>query len=438
VATNPTTKAEAPRRRLLRAGSGFVALFVVVAGLAFSVGPVDEVGAASSTSKKKTLATLRVKSPAVEIKKNGKTAFVTAKNNQVLRKGDALRTDATGGAEIAYTDGSLTRLGPSTEFAITKLSEKQGVRKTEGTLSVGSTWNRAAEVSESGSFEIKAGGATAAVEGTAFSVILTIVNGVPSVEIIDVDDNVSVTLDTGAVVALVEGARIVVTGGVAGPVQILTYDQLSGNLFIAGNLLLDEQLGIGGLADLGTPPTTTTAPPEGGGGGDGGGGGGGEGEGAAVQGEGPTVTVEGTDVGSAQYPPDGEIIVDDPNVEPGGEVVFRGSGCAPNETLSVLWDGKQVGTIPSDADGNFAGSLMVPITTAPGPHTLTIRGSACELSITINVLGARLALTGTSNTGTFVMVGVTAVVIGLALAVGARRRRTSAGHSSSRGGPSTA
>jgi hypothetical protein len=33
---------------------------------------------------------------------------------------------------------------------------------------VGETWNRAAKVSETGSFEVKAGGTTAAVEGTAF------------------------------------------------------------------------------------------------------------------------------------------------------------------------------------------------------------------------------------------------------------------------------
>ena len=33
---------------------------------------------------------------------------------------------------------------------------------------IGEAWNRAAKVSETGSFELKAGGTTAAVEGTAF------------------------------------------------------------------------------------------------------------------------------------------------------------------------------------------------------------------------------------------------------------------------------
>jgi hypothetical protein len=71
---------------------------------------------------------------------------------------------------VAITDGSLTRLAGSTIFAISKLTNERGGRQTQGTLSVGETWNRAAKVSETGSFEVKAGGTTAAVEGTAFVV----------------------------------------------------------------------------------------------------------------------------------------------------------------------------------------------------------------------------------------------------------------------------
>jgi len=66
------------------------------------------------------------------------------------------------------TDGSITRLAGSTIFTISKLTNERGGRQTQGTLSVGETWNRAAKVSETGSFEVKAGGTTAAVEGTAF------------------------------------------------------------------------------------------------------------------------------------------------------------------------------------------------------------------------------------------------------------------------------
>ena len=84
------------------------------------------------------------------------------------KKATPIQTDEAGSAEINYTDGSLTRLAASTEYTITKLTNKQGGRQTQGTLTVGETWNRAAKVSENGSFEVKAGGTTAAVEGTAF------------------------------------------------------------------------------------------------------------------------------------------------------------------------------------------------------------------------------------------------------------------------------
>ena len=127
----------------------------------------------SNTASAAVLATLKVQSPEVTIKVKGKAAYTAAKDGQVLRQGDALKTDADGKAEIDYTDGSLTRLGPSTEFKISKLTNKRGGRQTEGTLSVGETWNRAAKVAETGSFEVKAGGTTAAVEGTAFVVKCT-------------------------------------------------------------------------------------------------------------------------------------------------------------------------------------------------------------------------------------------------------------------------
>src|SRR5204863_7985445 len=98
----------------------------------------------------------------------GKTAFAAAKDGMALKQGDTIKTDETGRAEIDYTDGSLTRLAGSTVFTISVLTDEKGGRQTQGTLSVGETWNRAAKVSETGSFEVKAGGTTAAVQGTAF------------------------------------------------------------------------------------------------------------------------------------------------------------------------------------------------------------------------------------------------------------------------------
>ena len=115
-----------------------------------------------------SLANLKITVDSVQIKQKGKATFVDAKDGQALKQGDTVKTDADGRAEIDYTDGSITRLAGSTIFTISKLTNERGGRQTQGTLSVGETWNRAAKVSETGSFEVKAGGTTAAVEGTAF------------------------------------------------------------------------------------------------------------------------------------------------------------------------------------------------------------------------------------------------------------------------------
>jgi hypothetical protein len=107
----------------------------------------------------------------------------------------------------------------------------------------------------------------------------------------------------------------------------------------------------------------------------------------------------------------------------GGEVVFRVRNCLPNEALTVFFDGSPVGGLTADPSGSAVGSLTVPVGTKPGPHTITVRGSQCEASITINVLGD-LAFTGTANdTRTTVLVGVSVVAIGLVMVVGSRRRR---------------
>jgi hypothetical protein len=114
------------------------------------------------------LANLKVTADNVQVKAKGKSTFVDAKDGQALKQGDTIKTDAGGTAEIDYTDGSITRLANSTVFTLSKLTSEKGGRQTQGTLSVGETWNRAAKVSETGSFEVKAGGTTAAVQGTAF------------------------------------------------------------------------------------------------------------------------------------------------------------------------------------------------------------------------------------------------------------------------------
>jgi hypothetical protein len=137
---------------------------VVVAVLAAGALALSATTAGAADS----LANLKITAPNVQVKQKGKSTFVDAKDGMSLKQGDTIKTDGAGLAEIDYTDGSITRLANSTVFTISKLTSDKGGRQTQGTLSVGETWNRAAKVSETGSFEVKAGGTTAAVQGTAF------------------------------------------------------------------------------------------------------------------------------------------------------------------------------------------------------------------------------------------------------------------------------
>jgi len=392
-----------------------------VAALSANAVAVPSAKNSTKSQTKTTLATLKVQAAQVTVKKKGASSFVAAKDGQSLQQGDSIQTDTAGRAEIDYTDGSLTRLGSSTEFKITKLTNKQGGRQTQGTLSVGETWNRAAKVSETGSFEVKAGGTTAAVEGTAFAVVCVNDANKLTCTFTDVVDNVKVTTADGSAAQLGPAKSVVVTQGNLGTINTLSYDDLANNIFIAGNLALDLQAGIGrGLLDLPPAPTPTSA----------GGTGGAGGTPAAPTVSGGdtnaqiTVTANPT-VLSEQYPPTtAGIVVDNPNVQVGGEATFRGTGCVANEVLQVLFDNKPIGTITSDSQGSFAGTITIPRGTAPGVHLLTVRGSVCVLNANITVLGGRLAFTGSSShTTTYVLAGIAAVVVGFVLVIGTRRRR---------------
>jgi hypothetical protein len=153
-------------------------------------------GAKSSTG---TLATLKVTTDGVFVKKKAATDYTAAKDGQSLAQGDSVKTDASGTAEISYNDSSLTRLSNATIFTLTKLTNDRGGRQTQGSLSVGEAWNRAGKVSETGSFSVKAGGTTAAVEGTAF-IVKCVPSADPSSKTVTctvqaVVDNINVTSD---------------------------------------------------------------------------------------------------------------------------------------------------------------------------------------------------------------------------------------------------
>ena len=114
--------------------------------------------------------------------------------------------------------------------------------------------------------------------------------------------------------------------GKLGTVKNLSYEDLANNIWVAGNIVLDLQAASDGGCSTSPRPTPTTT-----------GGAGGTGTGTAPTVAGGdtnaqiTVTADPT-VLAEQYPPvPGGLVVDNPNVQVGGEATFRGSGCVPNE-----------------------------------------------------------------------------------------------------------
>jgi hypothetical protein len=243
------------------------ARFVVGITVALVTGGAMQLsGAANPKDDRVVLATVTVQSPVVYLKTAGRRRFTRARNGVTLRHGDAIRTGPTGKAEVDYTDGSLTRLGPSTEFTVVRLTDKRGGRQTRGELRVGEAWNRVAKLSATSSFEIRAGHATAAVEGTAFAVECTTRNDCEFIDIVDDVDlhidrsiktrtrNIVLGPDTDVVVDVVAHHKL------GEPIResTLSFDDANNDAWIVQNIASDQQEGIGhGRADLPPPPTTT-------------------------------------------------------------------------------------------------------------------------------------------------------------------------------------
>jgi LPXTG-motif cell wall-anchored protein len=222
----------------------------------------------------------------------------------------------------------------------------------------------------------------------------------------------TITLKRRGQQLLVPGENVPVANGDIGDVGRLTYEQMLADQYITDNLKQDRAAGIGkGLSELdgvagaviGRPADNTGT-----------GGTGGTGTPNIITSPGNTVDANG-------YPVTGGIVVSPPTVA--GEVVFRGTGCAANETLTVSFDGTPIGTVVAGQTGDFSGQVNVPAGTPAGTHVVTIKGATCESTFTVDVAG-QLAFTGSSShTSTIVLVGIAAIVAGTVLILASRRRR---------------
>jgi len=142
----------------------------------------------------------------------------------------------------------------------------------------------------------------------------------------------------------------------------------------------------------------------------------------------PTTAPPTTQPPTTTTTPPGTITVPG-NVVVGGSIAVSGTACGPNQTVNITFNGTQVATATTDANGNFSTSFNVPAGTTPGKYAVTASNSICVLSAEVTVdpaAAAKLAFTGSSSSIPSLWVGAGLVALGAALVFVARRRLSGA------------
>ena len=196
------------------------------------------------------VAILTIIEPSVSIQREGKDVFKPAKDGQKLRVGDTVQTDATGFAQIDYTDDSFTRLDVDTTFTIVSLSDDEGNRQIKGSVESGQTWNRTSALTESESFEQEGAGATAAVTGTAFAVSCTSPGNCTFISVVDGIQLTTVDGEVQQLAPLEQCGATEITdedADLCAAVEQVTIDALIANAWILENLFIDGLAGLEGV-----------------------------------------------------------------------------------------------------------------------------------------------------------------------------------------------
>lgn len=140
---------------------------------------------------------------------------------------------------------------------------------------------------------------------------------------------------------------------------------------------------------------------------------------------------------SSQYPPrECGLSLGKSQLRAGDSVTVAGSGFAPAVALEIRSAPMSLGSAQANGAGDFAATVVIPASLAPGVHTIAamgtnlVGGAARETTATITVLGAPatrgtdLPRTGSSSNLAAGIGGVMLVGVGSLAVVGARRRRT--------------
>jgi alpha-L-fucosidase len=137
--------------------------------------------------------------------------------------------------------------------------------------------------------------------------------------------------------------------------------------------------------------------------------------------------------GSSDYA-DCIVTVDPSSFDPGATVTVHGEGLEPNFTTTIEFNSVtvQVGSATTDATGAFTAEVTIPSDATEGAHTISAvcdtAGNVSSTDVTVsstavNPPGGPLPRTGSDGTEPLVVVGVLALLAGVAFVVVAKRRR---------------
>jgi hypothetical protein len=194
----------------------------------------------------KEFATLHPLEGTVEVQRDD-GAFRAGEEGQTLQAGDTVRTGPDARAEIAYFDGSLTRLDVDTTFTLRELAslpDEPDSKVIEAEQAEGRTFERVTEITDSQSrFDVETPTATASVRGTSY--VLTVrPDGGTELWVLPDDEpdtsSVVLILEDGTEIVVTEGQGVVVNpdGSIDGPLA-LTDEQLEDG-FVLFNLCRDD------------------------------------------------------------------------------------------------------------------------------------------------------------------------------------------------------
>ena len=187
-------------------------------------------------------------SPGVDVRSGAAGTYAAVTAPVPVAVGDGVRTDATGFGEVAYDDGSRTRLDVSTEFEVLELVDGPGGASTRTAMNVGRTWHRVESAGEGdGAFSVETSQATAAVTGTAFAIECT---SDTECSFLVVEGSLRLTLPDGSVVDLVAPSSVDVVNGVAGPILPVTFDDAFGDPWLLDNGVRDTADGFADPASV--------------------------------------------------------------------------------------------------------------------------------------------------------------------------------------------